>query len=326
MPHEPAGPRCAPPFDPELKASLAVVGGMFPPTVTPDLIRFMRHSYASRPVAESLADRAVVHNEYVIKGHCGDRVTVSVFSPADDMERPRPAILYAHSGGLMFGDRFNALDANLDWVEDLGAVLVCPEYRLAPEFPDPFAREDMYAALEWVASSPERLGVDPRRLMVAGASSGGGLAAGLALASRDRDGPALRGQLLSYPMLDDRGIAPSVTQFDGVGVWDRVSNETGWRASLGEAYRTESVSRYAAPARATDLRGLPPAFLDVGDCEIFRDETIAYATALWTSGVNAELHVWPGAFHACDIFAPHTSIAKAMLHTRSSWVERILSD
>ena len=111
-------------------------------------------------------------------------------------------------------------------------------------------------------------------------------------------------QVLDYPMLDDRCVTPSTGQFDGVGVWDRVSNVTGWTALLGAARGTADVSPYAAPARATDLGGLPPAFIDVGAAEIFRDEAIAYADAIWRAGGDAELHVWSGAFHACDIFAP----------------------
>lgn len=319
------GPATAPEFDPELKAGLAVVGGVFPPTITPDLIGFMRQSYASPPIETILAGRTVAHHEYVVPGHRGDEIVVSVFS-SPHAHGPRPTIVYAHSGGLMFGDRFNALDINLPWVEQLGAVLVCPEYRLAPEYPDPYAREDMYATLEWTARNAEQLGADLGRLMVAGASCGGGLAGGLALAARDRGGPRLIGQLLSYPMLDDRNITPSTHQFDGVGVWDRRSNETGWRAALGDAYGTDAVSEYLAPSRATDLRGLPPAFLDVGTVEIFRDETVGYANALWSAGVNAELHVWPGAFHACDIFAQHTALAKAMLRNRFAWVQRTLAD
>ncbi len=315
----------APEFDPELKAGLAVVGGVFPPTITPDLIGFMRRSYASPPIDETLAGRSVNHREFVISGHAGDDITVAVFSSPQAVG-PRPVIVYAHSGGLMFGDRFNALDINLEWVERLGAILICPEYRLAPEYPDPYAREDMYATLEWTARSADDLGADLGRLLVAGASCGGGLAAGLALAARDRGGPQLCGQLLIYPMLDDRNITPSTHQFDGVGVWDRESNETGWRAALGADYGTDAVSQYLAPARAVDLRGLPPAFLDVGTTEIFRDETVAYANALWSAGINAELHVWPGAFHACDIFAQHTALAKAMLRTRFAWVERTLAD
>ena len=320
-----------PEFDPELKAGLAVVGGVFPPTITPDLVAFMRRSYASPPIAETLRRREadggppVERTEHTIAGHRGDPVGVSVLRPAG-ADEPRPGVLFVHSGGLMFGDRFSGADLVLDWVDRLGAVLVAVEYRLAPEFPDPYPREDCYAALEWVAASAERLGVRRDRLMVAGASSGGGLAAGMALAARDRGGPRLCGQVLDYPMLDDRGLTPSTGQFDGVGVWDRISNETGWTALLGDARGGPDVSPYAAPARGTDLSGLPPAFLDVGAAEIFRDETIAYADRLWAAGGDAEMHVWAGGFHAFDIFAPHTAVARGMVRTRDAWVEKILAD
>ncbi len=314
-----------PDFDPELKAGLAVVGGVFPPTITPDLIPFMRRSYASPPIEDTLVGRAIERSEHVVPGHRGDPVEVSVLRPSG-AAGPRPGVLFVHSGGLMFGDRFSGADLVLDWVEGLGAVLVTVEYRLAPEYPDPFPREDCYAALEWVAASAEQLGIRRDRLMVAGASSGGGLAAGMALASRDRGGPALRAQVLDYPMLDDRGGTGSTRQFDGVGVWDRISNETGWSALLGDARGGPDVSPYAAPARAEDLSGLPSAFVDVGAAEIFRDEAIAFAGRIWAAGGDAELHVWSGGFHAFDIFAPHTVPARGMIRTRDAWVEKILAD
>ena len=318
-------PVARPEFDPELKAGLAVVGGVFPPTVTPDLIAFMRRSYASPPVEDLLRGRAITRTDYTIAGHRGAPVEVSVLRPAS-AQGPRPGIVFVHSGGLMFGDRFSGADLVLNWIGKLGAVLVTVEYRLAPEFPDPFPREDCYAALEWTASMTGPLGIRPDRLLVAGASSGGGLAAGMALAARDRDGPALCGQVLDYPMIDDRGVTASTRQFDGVGVWDRVSNETGWTALLGDARGGPDVSCYAAPARATDLSNLPPAFIDVGAAEIFRDEAIAYADGIWAAGGDAELHVWSGGFHAFDIFAPHTEVARGMIRTRDAWVEKVLGD
>lgn len=314
-----------PDFDPELKAGLAVVGGMFPPTITPALIEFMRVSYASAPIDDLLAERRIERRDLQVPGYAGAELPVSVLRPAG-LDAPRPAVLYAHSGGLMFGDRFSGIDLVLDWVDRLGVVLVTVDYRLAPEFPDPFPREDMYAALEWTATHSAELSIRSDRLLVAGASAGGGIAAGLALATRDRGGPALCGQVLDYPMLDDRGITGSTTQFDGIGVWDRVSNETGWDALLGSARGSEGVSAYAAPARAEDLSGLPPAFIDVGAAEIFRDEAISYADGIWRAGGDAELHVWSGAFHACDIFAPHTAVGRSMIHARDTWVEKILAD
>lgn len=314
-----------PEFDPELKAGLAIVGGMFPPTITPDLIDFMRVSYASAPLDDLLAERGIGRVDLEVPGHEGTALAVSVLRPAGATSG-RPGVLYAHSGGLMFGDRFSGIDLVLDWVDRLGVVMVTVEYRLAPEFPDPYPREDMYAALEWTASHCEDLGMRSDRLLVAGASAGGGLAAGLALAARDRGGPRLCGQVLDYPMLDDRGTTASTGQFDGIGVWDRVSNETGWGALLGAQRGGDQVSPYAAPSRADDLSGLPPAFIDVGAAEIFRDEAIDYADAIWRAGGNAELHVWAGAFHACDIFAPHTVVGRSMIQARDTWVEKILGD
>jgi acetyl esterase/lipase len=314
-----------PGFDPELKAGLAVVGGFFPPTVTPDLIDHMRKAWASPGIDDTLSGRAVEREDVTVEGHLGGPIMVSLLRPSRASE-PRAAIIYAHSGGFMFGDRFSGVALILHWVERLGGILITPEYRLAPEFPDPYPREDMYAVLEWVATNAERLAVRRDRILVAGASCGGGLAAGLALAARDRGGPAPCGQVLDYPMLDDRGIALSTRQFDGVGVWDRVSNETGWTALLGTEVCGPNVSEYAAPARATDLRRLPPAFIDVGTAEIFRDEAVAYASALWAAGGDAELHVWAGGFHAFDIFAPHTALSRGMIRTRDAWVEKWIED
>ena len=313
------------PFDPELKAALTIVGGMFPPTITPDLIGFMRQSYASLPIDETLKAREIDREEETIAGYQGDPIVVSVLRHRR-AAGPRPAILWAHSGGLMFGDRFSGADLIFDWVDGLGATLITVEYRLAPEHPEPYPREDMYAALEWTAACAERLGIRLDRLMVGGASSGGGLAAGLALAARDRGGPKLCGQLLDYPMLDDRCTTPSTQQFDGIGVWDRISNETGWDALLGPTRGGPDVSEYAAPARARDFAGLPPAFIDVGAADIFRDESIAYASGLWDAGGDAELHIWPGGFHAFDIFAPYTVVSRGMIRTRNAWVEKILAD
>jgi acetyl esterase/lipase len=142
--------------------------------------------------------------------------------------------------------------------------------------------------------------------------------------ARDKGGPTLAGQVVIYPMLDDRNQTVSSHQIDGFGVWDRRSNDTGWDALLGDRRGTDRVSIYAAPARATDLSGLPPAFIDVGTAEVFRDEAVAYASQIWADGGVAELHVWPGGFHGFDMMAPQAALSQAMLETRTKWVRRIL--
>jgi acetyl esterase/lipase len=195
---------------------------------------------------------------------------------------------------MIFPDRWVGLPKVLDWVTDLDAVLVSVEYRVAPEDPYPAPLDDCYAGLLWMAAQATELGYDPARLAIAGASAGGGLAAGVTLRARDSSGPALAAQVLIYPMLDDRNETTSSYQFDGFGPWNRASNDTGWDAYLGDRRRSAGVPGYAAPARATDLSGLPPTFIDVGSAEVFRDEDVAYASRIWADGGSCELHVWPG--------------------------------
>ncbi len=314
-----------PPFDPELAAVLAAVGDLMPSTLTADMIPMLRQaSPVSLPVDEMLAEAGVERRDLSIAGYEGAEISVSVLARAGKVGTG-PGVFHTHGGGMIMGDRFVGLAQFLPWIVELDATVVTVEYRLAPEFPDPYPVEDCYAALVWTAKHAQELGIDPARFIIAGASAGGGLAAGVALLARDRSGPELAGQVLIYPMLDDRDATVSTTQIDGVGVWDRGSNITGWTALLGDRVGGDDVSIYAAPARATDLTGLPPAFIDCGSAEVFRDEDVAYATSLWQAGVQAELHVWPGGFHGFDMLAPHAELARAMTAARNAWVARLLA-
>lgn len=313
-----------PPFDPELEAVLAVLADQMPSSITVEMIPAMRQGLPiAVSVDELLAEAGVERIDHTVPGYRGDSIEVTVLRRIG-RTGVGPGIYHTHGGGMIVGDRFVGLGQILPWIVQHDAVAVTVEYRLAPEFPDPYPVEDCYAGLVWVAEHADELGIDPAHLIIAGASAGGGLAAGTALLARDRQGPALAGQVLIYPMLDDRDATVSTAQIDGIGVWDRTSNLTGWTALLGERRGTDDVSIYAAPARATDLSGLPPAFIDCGSAEVFRDEDVAYATALWHAGVQAELHVWPGGFHGFDMMAPHTALAQAMTAARDAWVARIL--
>jgi len=313
-----------PPFDPELSEVLAALAEQLPPTLTPDMIEPMRAASVTPPVEDLLALRPdVTHREETVPGYEGAELIVSIFTSKSRVGTG-PGFFHTHGGGMIIGDRFTGVDVMLDWVERFGGVCVSVEYRLAPEFPDPYPVEDCYAALVWTAEHAAELGIDPDRLVIAGGSAGGGLAAGTTLLARDRKGPKLAGQVLIYPMIDDRNATVSSHQIDGVGVWDRTSNETGWDALLGERRGTDAVSIYAAPSRATDLSGLPPAFIDVGSAEVFRDEDVAYASTIWACGGVAELHVWPGGFHGFDLMAPQAVLSQAMTAARTAWVERLL--
>ncbi|TCK24616.1 alpha/beta hydrolase [Pseudonocardia endophytica] len=314
-----------PPFDPELEVALAVVTKQLPPTITPDMIPQLREAtpFSVTP-DEMLRQAGISRTDFRFPGHEGASLEASVLT-REGRSGSGPGVLYVHGGGMISGDRWVGLPHVVPWVLDLDATVVTIEYRLAPEYPDPHPVEDCYGALVWATENAAALGIDPDRLIIAGPSAGGGLAAGAALLARDRGGPALAGQALLYPMLDDRDATVSTTQIDGVGVWDRTSNITGWSALLGDRRGTDDVSIYAAPARAVDLAGLPPTFIDCGTAEVFRDEDVAYASALWAAGVQAELHVWPGGFHGCDLMAPQAAITQAMYAARNEWVGRILS-
>lgn len=234
---------------------------------------------------------------------------------------PGSALLYLHGGGMIlaWNDVGSVYDAVVrEYVAASGVPALVVDYRVAPEYPDPTPVSDCYAALQWLADHAGELGVDPARIGVAGDSAGGGLAAGVALLSRDRGGPPLALQLLAYPMLDDRTVAPDPALPPEVLVWTYDDNVTGWSALLGEAGTAgeSAVSVYAAPARATDLTGLPPTYIDTGDLDIFRDEDVAFARRLALAGVPTELHVHPGCPHGFETFAPDASVSRRAIADR----------
>lgn len=309
-----------PPYDPASEGALAGT----PATMTIDMIPAMREITPIDVTDEAMAAMGITRRDISIRGFEGGEIGISIIARSDH-SGVGPGIFHTHGGGMVAGNRMTGMHVVLPWIVAHDAVAVTVEYRLAPEFSDPYPIEDCYAALIWMADHADELGFDIDRFMIVGASAGGGLAAGCALLARDRGGPHLTGQVLLCPMLDDRDLTVSSAQFEGIGVWDRASNKMGWSCLLGERRAGDDVSIYAAPARATDLSGLPPAFIDCGSAEVFRDEDVAYATALWASGVQAELHVWPGGFHGFDMVAPHTAIAQAAIAARNAWVARHLS-
>ncbi|MFY0581167.1 alpha/beta hydrolase [Cystobacter fuscus] len=312
-----------PSFDPELAALLPALEGYVPVNMTPDRPAHFR-ALKMPTIEELIGDLPVKCVDYTIPGYQGVDIVVSVISREDHRE-PGPGIYNIHGGGMVMCNRFAAVRPLVDWAMKHDAVGVTVEYRLAPEHPHPIPVEDCYAGLEWMAKHAGELRFDPDRLVIFGGSGGGGLAAGSTLLARDRKGPKLAGQLLQCPMIDDRNETVSSYQYQGTGVWDRTSNLTAWTAVLGDRRGSDNVSPYAAPARATDLSGLPPTFIDVGAAEVFRDEAVAYASAIWAAGGNCELHVWGGAFHGFYDIAPQSALAQACLAAREARLARLLT-
>ena len=313
-----------PPFDPELVPALEQAYQQAPVTLTwSNLEECRRAELQSTPSLAVLAQGGAELRETPVPGPDGaPDVPLLIIRPPGRRDL-LPGLFHTHGGGMVMGNNRTGLETMIGWVTDPGLVIVSAEYRLAPEHPFPAGVEDCYAALAWTAEHAAELGIDAQRLVVGGGSAGGGLAAACSLMARDRGGPALAGQMLIYPMLDDRTAKGSARELDGEGIWDSGSNQTAWAMLLGDRRGQDGVSRYAAPARASDLSGLPPAYLELGSVDTLRDEDLSYARRIWAAGGNAELHVWPGGFHAFDLVAPGSALARAALEVRLAWLRRI---
>ena len=270
-------------IDPELEAFLP----MFPPAELTDPVT-ARKSLAELAAAAPAPDTTGMEIDDRTVPADPD-VPVRVYRP----HRPHGAIVWLHGGGFVMGD----LETEHPWAvrvaDGSGAVVVSVGYRLAPEHRFPAALDDACAALTWTAQCAAELGIDPGRIAVGGHAAGAGLAAAVALRARDQQGPPIRFLLLSQPELDDRQQTWSARNFTDTPFMTRDKVAASWRHYLGSA----PASPQAAPARAGDLSGLPPAYITSAEFDPNRDEAIGYAQRLLQAGVSVELHQWPGTFH-----------------------------
>lgn len=308
---------------PQLDAELAAGLASYPLGTGLDEALLQQLRQYNVPVETHLEGRVVTRREVSVRTADGFDLPLSIFHP-DGAHAAAPCIYWVHGGGMVMGDRFANLDIPLEWLDRFGATVVTVDYRLAPEAGGSTLVEDCYAGLAWLAENARELGVDPARIIIAGASAGGGLAAGTALMARDRGGPAIAAQILICPMLDHRNVTPSSHQYAGdPGVWTREKNLFGWRAVLGEG-SDPAVPRYVSPAIEPNLSGLPVAYIDAGTAEVFRDEDVAYASRIWQAGGQAELHIWAGGFHGFDAMFPQARLSVAARHARTDWLGRFL--
>ncbi len=238
-------------------------------------------------------------------------VRVYVINGGTRTGTPRPAILHMHGGGYVMGTPAMAVPALQQLATALDCVIVTVDYRLAPGTQFPGSLEDNYAALTWLYRTGPELGVDVSRLAVMGESAGGGHAAMLAIAARDRREVPIVFEALVYPMLDDRtGSARRMPPHIGTFVWTPEQNRRGWSAFLGVPAGAAHVPDGAVPSRVASVAGLPPAWIGVGSIDLFVEEDIAYAQRLINAGIAVELQVVPGAFHGFDVFAPEAPVTR----------------
>jgi acetyl esterase/lipase len=306
-----AAPQAATDFDimpyvnPQFRELAATIKKMGFGSITADNLSTAR---GRSPTIPPLAEPA--WTEKLIPGPRGaPDVRVYVIN-ARSSQPARPAILHMHGGGFVLGNAKAGI-ANLQAIaQALACVIVTVDYRIAPETKFPASLEDNYAALRWLHRKAPEMGVDPSRIAVMGESAGGGHAAMLAIAARDRGEIPVIYQALIYPMLDDRtGSTRKTPPYQGVLVWNPGSNRFGWTSLLGVPAGSSKVPYGAVPARLSELRGLPPAFIGVGSIDLFVDEDIDYARRLVDSGIAVDLHVVPGGFHGFDA-APDSSLAQ----------------
>jgi acetyl esterase/lipase len=239
----------------------------------------------------------------------GPAVTVLVINQCDD-GRVRPIVLFLHGGGFIGGSVHRDVVRMQDTARIHDCIVISVDYRLAPETPFPGARDDCYAALRWAHANAAAIGGDASRITLLGESAGGGLAAQVALLARDLGQIPIVGQVLSYPMLDDRtGTTSPVPAHIGTHVWTPVSNHFGWKSYLGAEPGGPDVSPRAAPAREPDLSGLPQAWIGVGSLDLFVGESIGYAERLIAAAVPTGLLVLPGAYHGFNRLVPEAEVS-----------------
>jgi len=305
-------------WDPELAILLEAVAAaradLPPPPPRGDAVGLRE---ATNPLMAAMAD-AVPSNPDITRtsqsttSHDGAEIALHWF--ARKGSSPGSGVLYIHGGGMVCGSVDLYVPIIENYVAATGVPMLAVSYRLAPEHPHPTPVEDAFAGLKYLFEQANKLGVDPSRIAVMGDSAGGGIAAGVSLLARDRD-LALKRQILIYPMLDDRNLAPDPELVPFAG-WTYDNNYTGWNALLGDRLGTDDVPESAAPARARDLAGIAPAFMECGELDIFRDEDIEYARRIAAAGSSIELHIHPGAPHGFERLGAGSDVARRAMEDR----------
>jgi acetyl esterase/lipase len=278
-----------------------------------------RREVVGQLLVEPELDKNVNMEDRVIAGPAGDQ-KIRIYT-AKKASKPAPALVYIHGGGMILGGiEGEAANAQM-FCAETGATVISVDYRKAPEFPYPCGADDCYSAAKWVFDNAGELGIDKDNIGIYGGSAGGGLTLAVVLMARDRKTMKFKYMMPIYPMIDDRNETSSSHEITEIGIWDRAGNIEAWDWYLGG----KPADDYAAPARAKDVSGLPPAFIDVGEMDLFRDEDTLFAQRLIQSGVACEFRIYPGAYHGSEVFAPEAELSKRIWAGRVDALKRFIA-
>ena len=316
-------------IDPELHDGLKMLQAAMPlgANLTDDLAgtRAAASARNGMMMADFTLPDDVVLEVVRFTGSDGHQVDMRMMRPKQPATTPMPLFYWMHGGGYILGSAQQDDPLMARFASQLGCVAVSVDYRLSPETAFPGPHNDCYEGLVHLIDKAANFQIDSQRIAIGGASAGGGLAAGLALRVRDEGTAKLVGQVLLYPMINDRNVAPPSATLENTAVWSREGNLFGWTSYLGKTPGGDDVPAYAAAARAEDLSGLPPTYLPVGELDLFLDEDIDYAHRLLKAGNACELHVFPGAVHGFNGFMPNARISQICNQEIASFVARVLA-
>lgn len=298
-----------------LEGLLEAIPGGF--NAIPDIVQ--RREVVGQLLVEPELDPRVTYDDRVIPGPSGDQ-RIRIYSPRES-GTGAPGLVFIHGGGMILGSIEGEAATAQMLCAETSAVVVSVDYRKAPENPYPAGVNDCFSASQWVFDNALALGIDPANIGIYGGSAGGGLALAVCLMARDRNAMRFRYMMPIYPMIDDRNETSSTHEVTEVGIWDRDGNREAWDWYLGG----QEADEYAAPARAHDVSLLPPAFIDVGEMDAFRDEDTLFAQRLLQSGVPCEFHIYPGAYHASEVFAPDADLSRRIWAGRVDALKRFIA-
>ena len=283
--------------DPDLKAALESFPGF---NITEEFLPIIRQ-FPAKPALQTPQYEEV----FIDGGSSSQPLRCLIIDPIPDADN-RPAMLYLHGGGFVFGSPDITLPTAQKLAEDVGCLIILPDYRLAPEHPFPAALEDGLRTLSWLDRNAEQLKLDKSRIAIGGDSAGGGHAVVLTAALNSRSSITPSYLFLAYPMLDNE------TGLDGEGgtsIWTAANNKFGWGAYLG-GETAGNIAEEAVPAKIADLRNFPSVFLATGTLDLFFDENLTFVKKLQNQGVAVKQHIFKGAYHAFDVLVPEAKISQ----------------